>query len=85
MHWCQEHDEAVLICIPGTVSSVNTLAAAADRVKVTDTSLLFALSQEPDEEPAFPSTASNGLVSAKPGHKGKQKKFRRLNYMWTEQ
>lgn len=54
---------------------VNTLAAAADRVKVTDTSLLLALSHEPDEEPAFPPTASNDLVSAKPAHEGENIKL----------
>lgn len=64
-------------------SSVNTLAAAAERVKVTDTSLLLAFSQEPDEEPAFPPTASNGLVSAKPAHEDES--IRLLNHMLTGQ
>ena len=44
-------------------SQFSTLAAAEDMVKVTDTSLLFALSQWLDVETALPSGPSNGLFS----------------------
>lgn len=47
------------------ISWLSTLAAAEDNVKVTDTSLLLALSQWLDVETTLLSAASNGLFSGK--------------------
>ena len=56
------------------------MAAAADSVNVTDTSLFLALSHGPVAETTFPSTASNGFVSGKTTQKPN-----RFNYMQTSQ